>query len=161
MSIDDLITDTLDVIRSQFYPDHAREFKRDERALLKAIARWGHECATRGWDFDAAFIQRHFLDLLNDIKQRGAEIKYLPIYLEGAVGRWIGQRAEDYRDLAYKSTIKSAVTKAVRGVRRVEAVREKSDTEILDRLYRDLRKKATARRRGRQGAKVRQEELSL
>lgn len=139
MSIDDLISDTLDVIRSQFYPDQAREFKRDETALMKAIARWGYECNRRGWAFDAAFIQRQVLDLLNDIKRRGLEIGYLPVYLHGAVGRWIGQRAEELQTAARR--VEPHVTRIIKGVRGVEAVVEKTDTEILDALYRDLRRK--------------------
>lgn len=139
MSIDDLITDTLDVIRSQFYADRPREFKRDETALMKAIARWGYECRARGWHFDAQFIQRQFLELLNDIKRRGAEIKWLPVYLHGAVGRWIGQRAEELQ--AQARSIGTKATKIVQGVRSVDAVVEKTDTEVLATLYRDLRRK--------------------
>lgn len=154
MSIDDLITDTLDVIRSQFYADRPREFKRDETALMKAIARWGYECRQRGWHFDAQFIQRQFLELLNDIKRRGAEIKWLPVYLHGAVGRWIGQRAEELQVQARSMGTK--VSKIVQGVRTVDAVVEKSDTEILATLYRDLRKKSRSRRAK---PKQRQEEL--
>ncbi len=153
MSVDDLISDTLDVIRSQFYPDHAREFKRDETALMKAIARWGYECHRRGWEFDAHFIQRQILDLLNDIKRRGADVQWLPVYLHGAVGRWIGQRSEELQ--AHARRVAPHIVKIVKGLGKVDAVVEKTDTEILATLYRDLRTK----QRRRRAPKVKQQEL--
>jgi hypothetical protein len=112
---------------------------RDERALTKAIARYGYECTQRGWEFDSKHILTALMNLLNEIKRSGANIDYLPVYLDGAVKRHIGQRAEEL-SAAAKSTPRN-VARVVKGVQTVEAVREPSATEILATVYKDLRRR--------------------
>jgi spore cortex formation protein SpoVR/YcgB (stage V sporulation) len=80
LKIAELVNLILSSIRNQFYPDNPREFKRDERALLKAIASYGYECYYRGWEFGPSFIFRELMDLLNQIKRTGSDIHYLPLY---------------------------------------------------------------------------------
>lgn len=139
MTIPELITLILGAIRNQFYADDIRAFKRDERALTKAISRYGYECNQRGWEFETKHILHALLKLLNEIKRSEAEIHYLPTYLDGAVKRHIGQRAEEL-SAAAKSTPKN-IARIVAATKRVEAVREPSPTEILATLYRDLKRK--------------------
>lgn len=139
MSIPELIDLILASIRNQFYADDIRSFKRDERALTKAISRYGYECHQRGWDFETNHILHALLKLLNDIKRSGADIRYLPTYLDGAVKRHIGQRAEELSALA--KSIPKNIAKIVKRTQKVEAVREPSATEILATVYRDLKRR--------------------
>ena len=145
MTIPDLIANLLGVLRNQFYADTPREFLRDERQLTKAIARYGHECAQRGWHFEPQFIQDDLLTLLNEIKRTGAEVAYLPVYLEGAVDRRVRQRAEELNARAKANQLPNAIKRIVNSVGVVEAVREPTHCETLGLLYQQLaqRKKAT------------------
>lgn len=147
MTIPDLISLILGSIRGQFYSDRPREFMRDERALTKAIARYGYECAHRSWHFQPQAILRDLANLLNEIKRADLQIGYLPVYLEGAVRRHIGQRAEELQ--AQARTIEPRLTKIVSGVKGVEAVREPSAVDILATVYRDLKSRKPARRQAK------------
>lgn len=138
MTIPDLIANLLGVLRNQFYADTPREFLRDERQLTKAIARYGHECAQRGWHFEPQFMQDDILKLLNEIKRTGAEIGYLPVYLEGAVDRHIRQRAEELNAKAKANKVPHAVQRVVNELGKVEAVRERTQTEVLAEVYQQL-----------------------
>jgi hypothetical protein len=148
----------LGAIRGQFYADHARDFLRDENALKRALATWGHECHRRGWDFDAPFIQRELLTLLNEIKRTDAAIDYLPVYLGGAIRRRVGQRAEELSAAAKTITARTGrVIKKLEG-EQVTAVVQPSATEILATLYTDMTRAKRARK-ARPVAKVKQGEL--
>ena len=134
----ELVQTVLGAIRYQWYADRTREFKRDERALTQAIAHWGFECDERGWDFSPAQIQRHLLDLLNQIKRQGGDITYLPEYLNGAVKRWIGQHAEELQ--SEQQSTRKRVASVVSGVQSV-VIKEPTAVETLGLLYRDLRRR--------------------
>jgi hypothetical protein len=154
----DLITNVLDAIRGQFYADAPRDFLRDLNALKRALATWGHECHQRGWDFDAAFIQKELLTLLNEIKRTGADIDYLPIYLGGAIRKRIGVRAEEL-----SAAWKSLGARTGRVVKKMEAgvvsvVIEPTATEVLSTLYQDM-KRARRERKAQPASKARQGEL--
>ncbi len=138
MKISHLIETVLACIRHEFYRERIREFKRDERALMRAVATWGYACAQRGWELDAQFILEELLGLLGAIKKSGAEIGYLPSYLQGAVKRRIGQRAEEIS--AQSKSTPRQVAKIVQGLKGVDAVREPGAVETLAMLYRDLRR---------------------
>jgi hypothetical protein len=146
MSIPDLIANLLGVLRNQFYADTPREFLRDERALTKAIARYGYECAQRGWHFEPQFMQDDILKVLNEIKRTGAEIGYLPVYLEGAVDRHIRQRAEELSAKAKASKLPNSIKKVLNGFEVVEAVREPTHCETLGLLWQQLAKRKKAHR---------------
>ena len=148
----ELVQTVLGAIRYQWYADRTREFKRDERALTQAIAHWGFECDERGWDFSPAQIQRHLLDLLNQIKRQGGDITYLPIYLNGAVKRWIGQHAEELQD--EQQSTRKRVAQVVSGVQSV-VIKEPTAVETLGLLYRDLRRRKKMANGKRQMAKQR------
>lgn len=149
MTTADLIANVLDVLRRQFYADTPREFLRDENALKRALAIWGHECHHRGWDFDARYIQREILDLLNEIKRSGAVIDYLPVYLAGAIRRRIGLKSErlaaDWRRIGNQSA--RVLKKVEAGV--VTAVIEPTDTEILATLHHQLKRARRERKTSR------------
>ncbi len=147
MTVADLIINVLGAIRGQWYADRVGEFHRDKQALTKAIARYGHECASRGWDFEPRFVQRELLDVLNEIKRTGAEIKYLPAYLEGAVDKHVRQRADELSAAA--KTVGPRAAKILRGAERVAAVVEQKPVEALALLYQDLRRRQRQARAAR------------
>ena len=158
MTTADLVTNVLGAIRGQFYADQPREFLRDQNAIKRALATWGHECHARGWDFDAAFIQRELLTLLNEIKRSGADIDYLPLYLGGAIRKRIGVRAEEL-----SAAWKSLGARTARVIRKVEAgvvtaVVEPTATEVLAALHQDM-KRARRERKARPESKAKQGEL--
>jgi hypothetical protein len=99
------------------------------------------------------------MTVLREVKTRQADVKYLPVYLDGAIGRHLGQKAEEYSAAQKARGIKrlaNVITRTVDGVERVEAVREKSATETLAALYHDLRLRG---RRRKKAAPDRQEAL--
>lgn len=155
MTVADLIARVLQAIRAEFYGDDARgarEFRRDERALTKAIARYGYACAERGWDFEPHEVCTALLQLLPQITKPTHQ--YLPVYLERCIDRHVGQRAEQLNERA----------KAARAVGRIagltveEAIKRTLDAaaqarprvttcETLATVYRDL---AARSRKGRE-----------
>lgn len=158
MTVPVLITTVMGAIRTKFYADRpAREFRRDERALTQAVAKWGYACHHRGWDFTPEFILAELMRVLIDIQRRDGEIQYLPVYLSGAVTRSIGQRAEELHAAGRKLAPK--IQRLVDGAE-VVVVREKGNTETLAALYRDLqRHKRQQRRESKPAAKPHQREL--
>jgi hypothetical protein len=155
MQIPELIASQLDLIRRSFYADRQREFKRDERALTKAIARYGYECAQRGWTFQVDFIANELRQLLISIRTAEADFKYLPTYLEGAIRRHIGQRAEEHQKQSGRVAIK--VEKILDGIQPVVVV-QPTNEELLGKLYVDL-KKTMRRRRAERVAQKKQIDL--
>jgi hypothetical protein len=153
MTVPELITEVLSAIRSQFYADRPRDYKRDEQALTMAILRYGHECEQRGWEFETDHILRELMELLKDIKTRDS-FRYLPTYLHGAIGRHIGQRAEELS--AKAKCIPPKVAKLVGDVRKVEAVREATATQICSAVYLDM---ARLKKQRRRPMRAKQEEL--
>jgi len=157
MTIPELMTRVLDAIRNQFYADRPREFLRDERALSKAVARYGYECHRRGWEFSAEDIRRDLMDLLNQIKRLNADIGYLPVYLEGAVARHIGQRAEE---LSVKAKYaRPQVDKIVTGLQSVKVVIQATNVEMLSAFYLHQKQVQRQRRAARKPARDKQEAL--
>jgi hypothetical protein len=159
MTIPELIERVLGAIRSQFYADRPREFLRDERALTKALCRYGHECHQRGWDFAAEDIRADLMKLLNEIKRTGAKIGYLPVYLEGAVTRHIGQRAEELSALAKsRSAVLPTAKRLVNSMNVVTAVVEATNTHMLAAFYQH-QKQVQRAKRAKARAKEKQEVL--
>jgi hypothetical protein len=151
MTVADLIARCLSAIRSQFYEDQApRNFHRDERALTKAIARYGYVCNERGWQFDELHVTRAIVDLLPKIKP--PDRQYLPTYLENCIDRHVRQRAEELSAKAKATPNRLAIVlkaaSAMATATEAAAVvtpRAPSATEQLDQIYRDLaRRKRTA-----------------
>jgi len=93
------------------------------------------------------------MHLLQDIKRREADVRYLPRYLHGAVSRHIGLRAEELS--ARAKAIQPKVAKLVKGLRQVE-VREPTTTEILAAVYRDTIRQTRAARFARACAQQRE-----
>ena len=138
MTTADLITNVLEEISKRFYgQSRVREFQRDLTALSRAIARYGYECHSRGWELEAVAIQEDLLALLRSMVPNQAKIEYLPIYLEGAVDRHIRLRAEELQAAAVAA--ESVVKRTMAGVRVGEAPAALSTTAALAALYRDLR----------------------
>ncbi len=139
MTVSQLITETVSQIYRHWYRDRpVHEFKRDERQLTQAIARYGYECERRNWQFDATAIRKELMTLLLKIKTQDTDVKYLPIYLEGAVDRHIRTRAEELS--AQAKTIARHVSKTVSTIKPGD-VRQPTDVEILATVYRDLKKR--------------------
>ena len=142
MTVSELIIDVCRCIRNSFYTDKPeRIYLRDERFLMKAIARYGVECERLGWHFQVDFIFHDLLQLLKSIKTSGAEIEYLPVYLEGAVDRHIRLRAEELNAAAkLAKNVENLTRKVVAGVEPT-TVLEPSKVETLALLYKDLKKR--------------------
>lgn len=144
MTIPELIAEVLQVIRNQFYADRpAREFLRDERYLVGALGTYGYECAQRGWSFDVPFIQRELLGLLQTFKRQNIEARWMPIYLQNAIRRHIGQRAEELR--ASQCSVPRCTRKVVDGVQPVVVI-EKTPIETLAAVYQDIRRQRRTQR---------------
>jgi hypothetical protein len=159
MTIPELIEDVLRRIRStDRYHGRDREFLRDRSALMKAIARYGYECEQRGWDVKPDAILSDLVGLLRDIVNKGADIKYFPVYLEGAVDRHLRTRAEEM-NLAAKAAraVPRLVQKTVAATDVVRVI-EKTPVEILATLYTDLKKRRKAAH-AKRPSKTTQEDL--
>lgn len=128
-----------------------REFKRDLPKLRMAILRYGKECSDRGWEFDLDHFAHALTGLLNDVLGRADSIGYLPTYLDGAVTRHIGQRAEQLNEkakveLGMDRIVGRVVADVVRVKGRMAAgPRPVSATEIAAQLYAQLRQSTRAK----------------
>ena len=142
MTIHECIDRCLTIIREKFYHDKPeRIFFRDRTALIKAISRYGYACTLRGWEFDAFFVTRSIIYTLTRISSE--DIQYLPVYLEQAIDRSVGQRAEELNAQDKRNKRNRDITKALQRVQQSvipdnQPVFEKSDTEILAGLYKQL-----------------------
>jgi hypothetical protein len=138
----DCINRCLTIIREKFYHDKPeRIFFRDRTALTKAIARYGYACSQRGWEFDSVFVTRAVMATL--VRIDDTDIQYLPVYLEQAIDRSVGQRAEELNAQDKRNKRNREMTKALQRIQSSiipdnQPVFEKSDTEILAQLYRQL-----------------------
>jgi hypothetical protein len=159
MTVSELIQDMLRRIRSlDRYHGRDREFKRDERALMKAISRYGYACAERGWHFQPNEILGDLVALLRQIVNQDADIKYFPIYLEYAVDKHIRTRAEELNARAKAAKATPRLIEKTMADKSVVRVIEPTAVELLDKVYRDL----NARRKtkiARPAVKAKQGEL--
>jgi hypothetical protein len=138
-----LIDECLHYIRGSWYQNQNRDtYFRDEPNLTKAIARYGYECLSRNWHFDALTIQCEILGLLTRISDQKIQIRYLPLYLEGAIDRHIRLRAEELS--AQARQISRQVTKALKPLQPGD-LRPVTDVEVLATLYKDLKKRRKRR----------------
>lgn len=142
MTIPDLIASVLQSIRESFYADKAdRLYYRDEKALMREISRWGHECHKRGWDFQPHFILAELQRVLFRVYQHRDQIPYLPAYLGEAIRRSVGQRAEELAEQSRRTKITRAISVFFDGTEKVARVESVGVTETLSALYSDLRRK--------------------
>ena len=160
MNVPELIANVLDNLRRNFYTHdgHVRthEFKRDERQLIKAVSRYGHECNQRGWQFDCDFIYHDLTQLLLKIRTSGADIKFMPVYLDGAINRHIGQRAEELS--ARAKAMPTRIANVISGMKPVELIREPSAVEVFSNVFKGINRINRARKTKRD-TKERQETL--
>jgi hypothetical protein len=150
-----LVDTCLTYIRTHFYQDKpTRDYHRDEPALMKAIARYGYLCHQRHWEFEPLEIQKDLIALLRNLLGRMDEIKYLPIYLEKAIDRHIGLRAEELSAKAKaKKQVSAIVSKEMDG-KQVVVIKEATTTEKLSTLYADLALRKAERRAERKAAQA-------
>jgi len=142
MTVPELIEDVLRRIQStDWYHGRVREFARDRRALMKAVARYGYACNERGWHFQPHEILGDLVALLRDIVNKGAAIEYFPIYLEHAVDRHLRQRAEEYNERAKKAKQPEALSRKIIQGTEVVRVLQPTAVELLATLYGDLKKR--------------------
>jgi len=142
-----LIDTCLTYLRTHFYQDAPkRSYHRDEQALVKAIARYGHECHRRGWEFEPLEIQKDVIKVIRTMLDRADEIQYLPIYLEGAIDRHIRLRAEELSAKAKaKKTVPALVAKKLDGVQ-VAVIEKKTTVETLSDVWKGIRTRQHQRR---------------
>lgn len=161
----ELTATVLDNLRRNFYTDansgheRTREFKRDERQLIRAIATYGHECNQRGWNFQADFIYQDLMNLLLQIRKSGADIGYMPVYLEGAIKRHLGLRADELNQRAKSMANRLSKVMVQIGTPASNPVRQPSAVEVFSELYRGIGKIQRARKSKKKAAQERQEQL--
>lgn len=156
MTVAELITEVLAAIRNQLYADNPKDFFRDQRHLKQAIARYGHACHQRGWEFDVPFVRGEIMRVLLVVKRQ--EITgYLPVYLQSAIDQHVREHAEELN--AEAKAIRTKAAKELAKVRVApELPRQPSATELLALLYKDIQRTAKARHT-KPAAKVKQGEL--
>lgn len=159
MSVAELIDQVMHRVRVRFYSDRpVREWVRDRNALLKAVARYGHECTQRGWRFEADELAGRLVALLNRIERPGGE-GWFPKYLEAAVDQHVRERAEEIQAAARRA--ETITAKALAGLPPVSAVRPPSASEMLGAVWAEQRRRqqdAAARlKAGSLAAKAQQE----
>lgn len=140
MTLPDLLTLSLCRIHKDFYINREREFHRDYTALTKAIARYGYECAKRGWHLQPVDIYRDIHKLLSRILPRREEIEYLPVYLDEAIRSHVNRRAEEIQELAVSSGVKRKIEHVLDGTQRVAKV-VSTDTELLAQLHASIQRR--------------------
>jgi hypothetical protein len=150
MTVDALIEIVLRQIRDDFYGQRDREYFRDQRALTKAIARYGFECNFRHWEFSTEDIRKELVKLLNSMRDKASDIAYLPTYLEGAIDRHIRFRADELNERGKDG--RNIIGKTM-GAIKPAPIREATPVEILGTLYKDLKQ----RRRRRKTVKLTKE----
>lgn len=165
MTVDALIDTVLARIWKEHYEHKRRshEWHASQRALTKAIARYGYECHGRGWEFEPERIWGELMRILDTMRERSLQIEtWFPIYLESAIDRHIRLRADELsaeskredRTQRVHADPRAAGTLATRvsaGVV-VAHVRTPTPVEQLATLYRDLDKRRRARSRTRPAA---------
>lgn len=160
MTVPELISDLLRRIRSlDRYHGRDREFKRDERALMKAISRYGYACAERGWHFQPNEILGDLVALLRQIVNQNADIKYFPIYLEGCVDKHIRTRAEELNARAKAAKATPRLVEKTLADKSVVRVVEPTAVELLATVYRDLKTRSKVVRDAKAKPMVKQREL--
>jgi hypothetical protein len=145
IGVPELISTVLTSIQNQFYIDKPREFLRDQTALMKAIARFGFTCNQNDWQFTAEEILKAIMDLLQTMKARSESIGYLPVYLQGTVDRHLRQKAEEYNERAKAKRGANFITKNFLSEVKPTEVVIPTDTEVLAKLYADLKAKRKAK----------------
>jgi len=145
MTVDQLITSLLLRIHRDHYASRpVRDWMRDEHEITRAIARYGHECHSRGWEYDEAAVYVDLMDVLDSCLRARATIRHLPVYLAGAVDRHIRLRAEELREAAIR--IETHAGRAMRELAAERGERLPRTCETLAALYRDLSQARRARR---------------
>ena len=141
MTLDALISTLLNrIFREHYGQARGREYLRDQRALTQAIARYGHVCAERGWHFEEAAIFCDISRILDNVRAAKADIKYLPAYLEGAIDRHCRLRAEELNEEAkrLRTPLRKVQAKLPAPV---QVVIHQPVVEVLDSLWRDLKRR--------------------
>lgn len=127
----------------KWYHDKERLFYRDKRSIMKAIARYGYVCHERGWTFDEFSLCQQLLRVLQKID--GSNATYLPVFLEAAIDSHVRQRAEEIKAQSEKERARKTLVKSYKSLERMvvpdQLIVEKSATEVLAALYKDLSKK--------------------
>lgn len=157
MTPSDAINRCLQVIYERWYADKSeRLFFRDKRALTKAICRYAYVCNDRGWEFEAMELCKQILHVL--VRLDGSKAEYLPVFLEACIDSHVRQRAEEIQEHARKNAQRKFREKAVDEIRKAVVpdsvvVVQKTATEVLAELYKDLsRRSKPERKSGKQMA---------
>ena len=141
-TVPDLIESVLKSVYEKFYADRPAIFHRDKTHITQAVARYGHECHSRGWSISLSHIERSIAKILE--KTKVEEVKYLPVYLERAVDQHVRERAEELHDIALNV---NSVTGRIKLPRPTNQTRTLSDCEAMSRIYVDLNHKRKERTR--------------
>jgi hypothetical protein len=140
MNIPTLLTLTLQRIRKDFYTGRDNDFHRDYIALTKALARYGCECAKRGWHLEPRAIFQDLHKLLTRVLPRRDEIEYLPVYLESTIRSHVGYRSEEIQRQASMTKVQRSITVTMEGLTPVAKV-VPTTTELLAELHASLKRR--------------------
>jgi len=156
MTIDELIDSVVGRIHKEHYVGTSRMpcFHRDRVALEKSVARYGHECHQRGWEFEPETIYGEIMRILDSMTERTDAIRiWFPLYLEASVDRHVRLRAEELSAQAKK--IASIVGRTVAWVQLAD-VREPTAVEILATVYANHERRRRQRKKMASAPKVKQ-----
>lgn len=156
MTVAELIHEVLAALRNQLYADRQpAEYFRDERHLKQAIARYGYACAQRGWEFDVPFILAEIMGVVQVVKRQQVT-GYLPVYLQSAIDRHVGEHAEELN--AHAKELRNV---AAKGLGKLHITERPpilpSATETLALLYQDMQRQ----KRAKQKPKAKQAQQTL
>jgi hypothetical protein len=101
MGAEALLSDLLQVIRNQFYPDDSKGWFQQRDAIILCLTRPAQWFSDRGVTFAPARYQQLIQDILQAIKRHGAtaEIQWFPAYLGKAVEKYLVFNGDDlYRE---------------------------------------------------------------
>ena len=138
----DTINRCLSVIREKWYLDkHERIFYRDKRMLTKSICRYGYVCTERGWNFDAPYITKAIISVLVRIDKD--DVEYVPVFIESVIDQHVRQKSEELNAQAKRDRYNKDLDKAKARIQSAVVpdqvvIIEKSDTEIMAALYKQL-----------------------
>lgn len=172
MSIDALIDLVLQRVFKEHYLGKSRreEWHKSRTALIKSIARYGHECANRGWEFEPEAIWAELMRVLDTMRERSLEIEiWFPKYLECSIDRHIRLRADELSAEAKREDRRGSLHADPRSAAklagvvvadlRIGTVRQPTAVEQLAVIYRDLHRRQKARRRAAKGPTATQSNL--
>jgi hypothetical protein len=124
---DQLISDLLQVIRQQFYPDDPKQFFQDRRFLLRVVTWPATWCKSRGVFLPEKRYRSIFLDILRGIQNHGSTgaVKYWPGYLLHCVQQHFDHHGEEI--YAEAKAVRTCIERVFLGIEKAKPERQASN----------------------------------